>query len=206
MDGRRYKAPGRRLRMRLSELSGPPSPQENVPVTSRRGMTARDSAGLSRHFGRSPWFRCVRHNTRTPNDMASERDLVDVSGTIQRIYATTRGKAGRKLKITLRSANRIHNLTQEDMTAAVPAIRSIKSGDEVDTRVVRDKFGRDLEWLWVLTRKGNTILSYQDTKSFLVATHARTRGLIFVIALVSICSIFWGVAMRRRFWAWRSAT
>jgi len=80
-------------------------------------------------------------------DMANEHDLVEVSGHVDRIYVTNRPKAGPKLQIELRSSDRIHNLTQEDMSAVVPAIGLIKPGDELDALVIPDKIGRNLEWI-----------------------------------------------------------
>lgn len=71
-------------------------------------------------------------------DLTNERDLVAISGHVDRIYVTNRPKAGRKLQIALRSSDRVHNLTQEDMSAVIPAIESIKPGDEIDARVSHD--------------------------------------------------------------------
>jgi hypothetical protein len=139
-------------------------------------------------------------------DLANERDLFTVSGQVDRIYVTNRPKAGRKLQIALRTSDRVHNLTQEDMSAVIPAIKSIKPGDEIDARVSHDTVGRDLEWIWVLNRDRKTIVSYQDTENFLQSLHARTRWFTYGSGISSICLIVVGVALRRRFGAWRHAT
>jgi hypothetical protein len=175
-------------------------------MPARRKLTVRDLPALFVLFGALFGAISVGLPIAERMDMANERDLVRVSGHVDRIYVTNRPKAGRKLQITLRSSDRIYNLSQEDMSAVVPAIGLIKPGDKIDALVSPDKIGRDLEWIWVLTRDGNTIVSYQDTETFLQARQARTRWFIYVSGLLSVCLIAAGVEMRRRLGAWRVAT
>jgi hypothetical protein len=175
-------------------------------MPARRSLTVRDMPTLFVLFGGILAAGAVGIPLAEQLDLANEHDLVAVSGQVDRIYVTNRPRAGRNLQIALRSSDRVHNLTQEDMSAVIPAIGSIKPGDEIDARVSHDTVGRNLEWIWVLNRDGKTIVSYQDTENFLQALHSRTRWFTYGTGLSSICLIVAGVAMRRRFGAWRDAT
>jgi hypothetical protein len=172
----------------------------------RRNLTARDMPALLMFIGGILGAGAVGIPLAEQLDLANEGDLVTVSGQVNRIYVTNRPKAGRMLQIALRSSDRVHNLTQADMSAVIPAIGSIKPDDVIDARVGHDMLGRDLEWIWVLNRGGKTIVTYQDTENFLQALHARTRWHTYASGISSICLIVAGVALRRRFGAWRDAT
>jgi hypothetical protein len=175
-------------------------------VSDRRSLTVRDMPTVFVIFGGILAAGTVGIPFAERLDMPSERDLVSVSGQVVSIDFTNRPKAGRKLQIALQSSDRILNLTQEDMSAAIPVIASIKPGNKIDARVRHDLFGRDLEWLWVLNRDGKTLVSYQETEHFLQVFHARTIWLTYGAGLLSVCLIVAAVAMRLRFGAWRSAT
>jgi hypothetical protein len=175
-------------------------------MAARRKLAARDMPALLVLFGGVLGVSAVGIPLAEQLDIASERDLVAVSGRVDRIYVTNRPKAGQMLQIALQSSDRVHNLTQDDMSGVTSAIRAIKPGDEIDARVSRDPVGRDLEWIWVLNRGGGTIVSYQDTKNFLQARNARTRWFSYGSGISSVCLIVAGVLLRRRFGAWRDAT
>src|SRR5271156_3698410 len=111
-------------------------------MPARRKLTVRDLPALFALFGALFGAISVGLPIAERMDMANERDLVRVSGHVDRIYVTNRPKAGRKLQITLRSCDRIYNRSREDMSAVVPAIGLIKPGDKIDALVSPDKIGR----------------------------------------------------------------
>jgi hypothetical protein len=175
-------------------------------MADRRNLTARDMPALLVLFGGVLGAGAVGMPFAEQLDMANERDLISVSGQVVRIYVTNRPKAGRMLQVALKSSDRILNLTQKDMSAVIPAIGSIKPGDEIDARVRHDALGRDLDWIWALNRDGKTVVSYQDTEYYLQALQARSRWFTYSAGLLSACLLAAGVTMRRRFGAWRNAT
>ncbi len=171
-------------------------------MDSRRKATRRDLPALCLLFGAIFALAAAALPFAAKLDLAKRSELYRVSGTVQRVERTSVGKAGPKLHIFINDGNRVHHLTQNDLSYDVPALRSLEPGDKVIALVRRDFFGRDLEWVWEVQRDGATILSYDETQRFLeqgtqLGIAARFAG-AFSFALFVMA-----VALRIRFGAWR---
>jgi hypothetical protein len=174
-------------------------------MPSRRRFNPRDLPALCIFFGCLVGAGAVGTPLAARLDLAPENSLTLVSGQVVSLYHTNLGKAGPKLHLLVRAADRIHHLTQDDMSELVPEMASIRVGDNITARVRPDFMGRDLDWLWELQRDGATILSYADTDRFLRGVLARTKTLAYGMGFISISIFAVGVLLRRRFGAW-SAT
>jgi hypothetical protein len=138
--------------------------------------------------------------------MASRSDLQTISGRVQLISHTQRGKAGSKLHIFVRGSDRLHHLTQEDLTDGVPTLKTQQVGDLITAMARPDMLGRDLDWLWELRRNDVMLLTFEETKHYLEHRNDRVRTVAFGAAVFSVALFILGVVLRRRFGAWQGAT
>jgi hypothetical protein len=174
-------------------------------MPSRRTLNRRDLPALCMLFGGLLGAGAVGIPLAGRLDLAPEGSLTLISGRVVNVYRTDLPKAGSKVHILVRAADRVHHLTQEDMSSVVSEIMSIRIGDNVAARVRPDFMGRDLDWLWELRRDGVTVLSYSDTDRFLQHRRAGVISLAYGMGFISICILAVGALLRRYFGAW-SAT
>ena len=140
-------------------------------------------------------------------DLAQESDLQTIAGSVQSAPRVKNGgKGGIKLHIFVRGSDRLHHLTQDDLSGDVPEIMNLRPGDNVTARVKHDSLGRDLEWLWELRRGGDTILSYEQTLRYLERRNARIGKFAFWAGALSVGLFVAALLLRSRFGAWRDAT
>ncbi len=137
-------------------------------------------------------------------DVANRSELQPIRGLVQNApRVTVSGKAGRKLHIMILASDGAHHLTQDDLTADVPALMDLKSGDHVTAYVRHDSLGRNLDWLWVLKRGEVTLLSYEDTYNYLQRRNARIREIAWWAGTLSVGLFTVAAILRKRFGAWR---
>ena len=172
-------------------------------MDSRRKATRRDLPALCLLFGAIFALGAVALPFGAKLDLAKKSELSHVSGTVERVARTFAGKAGAKLHIFINDGNRVHHLTQDDLSRDVPSLRSLEPGDKVVALVRRDFLGRDLEWVWELRRDGVTILSYDETQKFLGRGAERLRTVARFAGAFSIALLAIAVLLRLRFGAWR---
>ena len=139
-------------------------------------------------------------------DMAKKSELYSVSGAVESVSRTISGKAGRKLHILLNDGSRVHHLTQDDLSADVPALRSLRPGDNVTALVKSDSLGRDLEWVWELQRDSVTILSYERMREFVEPNRERSLKISRWTGALSVALFFVAILLRLRFGAWRESS
>jgi hypothetical protein len=139
-------------------------------------------------------------------DMAQKSELHTISGIVQDSSRTDLPKAGRKLHILVQHSNRVYHLTQDDLSYEVPALRSLRPGDNVTALVRHDFLGRDLEWVWEVQRDGVTILSYDQTQRFLEQIKEQMQAIALWAGVLSIGTFVLGIFLRMRFGAWRDRT
>jgi hypothetical protein len=171
----------------------------------RRALNRRDLPALCMLFGGLLGAGAVGIPLAGRLDLAPEGSLTVFSGQVVNVYRTDLPKTSRKLRILIRAADRVHHLTQDDMSKVVPALMSVRVGDNITARVRPDVLGRDLDWLWELQRDGTMILTYGDTDRFLRQVRARTISLAYGMGFISVCLLAVGVSLRMHFGAW-SAT
>ena len=140
-------------------------------------------------------------------DLAQKSDLQTIAGSVESAPRVTNGgKGGTKLHIFVRGSGRLYHLTQDDLSGDVPEIMNLRAGDNVTARVKHDLLGRDLDWLWELTRDGDTVLSYEQTLRYFDRRNARIRKIAFCAGALSFGLFIAALLLRRRFGAWRDAT
>jgi hypothetical protein len=138
-------------------------------------------------------------------DVANRESLQRISGRIESIEHTDRPKAGLKIQIYVRDGERLHHLTQDDFSYAIPAIQTLRVGDTIAALVKHDSLGRNLDWVWEINRGDEQVLSYSETFNFLADEAARTRPLAYGAGVLSGLLLIIGVFLRRRFGAWNGA-
>jgi hypothetical protein len=74
-------------------------------------------------------------------DVASEGDLQSISGSVERMYLKHISKGGNKLDILVQGVDRLHHLTQDDLSCDIPEIKTLRVGDKLTERVNIDFFG-----------------------------------------------------------------
>lgn len=172
-------------------------------MNSRRKATRRDFPALCLLFGAIFTVAAIALPFGAKLDLTKRSELYPVSGTVERVERTFAGKAGAKLHIFINDGNRTHHLTQDDLSYDVPALRSLAPGDKVVALVRRDFLGRDLEWFWEVQRGGGTMLSYDETQTFLEREAERFRIVARFAGAFSIALLVIAVLLRVRFGAWR---
>src|SRR5215469_5576175 len=144
-------------------------------MNTKRKATRRDLPALCVIYGVIFAFAALALPFGARLDMAKRSELHSISGTVQDMSRTNPPKASPKLHILVKTGNRLHHLIQNDLSYDVPAVWSLRAGDNVTALVRRDFFGRNLEWVWEVQRDGVTILSYDQTQRFLEHATERTQ-------------------------------
>jgi hypothetical protein len=137
-------------------------------------------------------------------DFAEPSDLVTISGPIEIFEATNEPKAIPKLHIYVRAAEGIRHITLDDLSIKVPRIKTLHHGDEIKAMVKKDLFGRDLYWLWELGRGNETILTYDESRQFLLQIAGRLRSLGYAVEAAAFALIGLGLYLRVRLGFWSS--
>jgi hypothetical protein len=142
-------------------------------------------------------------------DIVERTELRRISGRVEAVSRKKLPKGGRQLHIFVREwwaqeGNRPSDLVQDDLTSAVPRLRTLRVGDVVEALVKHDSLGRPLDWLWELRRGDDTLLAYEETCRWFEEDAQRLRPLAH--GLAALASILVGVgtllllarAVRRR--------
>ncbi|HEV2616891.1 MAG TPA: hypothetical protein VGU63_09820 [Candidatus Acidoferrales bacterium] len=169
-------------------------------------MTVRDLPALCLLFAGIFAFAALALPLAAKLDMAQKAELYRVSGTVQSVSHTNAAKVRTKLNLFARDGDRVHDLTQDDLSYDVPALRSLRPGDNVSALVRHDLLGRDLEWIWELQRDGITILSYEQTRKFLEGERSLSLAIARWSGALSIALLLAGLFLRIRLGAWRDGT
>jgi len=175
-------------------------------MNPKRKATRRDLPALCVIYGVIFAFAALALPFGARLDMAKRNELHSISGTVQDMSRTDPPKTSPKLHILLKTGNRLHHLIQNDLSYDVPAVRSLRVGDNVTALVRRDFFGRNLEWVWEVQRDGVTILSYDQTQRFLEHARERTQGIACWAGILSIGIFAVAIVLRMHFGAWRDNT
>jgi len=175
-------------------------------MNPRRKATRRDLPALCVIYGVIFAFAALVLPLGARLDMAKRSELYSISGTVQDMSRTDPPKAGPKLHIFVQDSNRVHHLTQHDLSYEVPALRRLRPGDNVTALVRRDFLGRNLEWVWEVQRDGVTILSYDQTQGFLERTKEQMQAIALWAGVLSIGTFMVAIFLRMRFGAWRDNT
>jgi hypothetical protein len=126
-----------------------------------------------------------------------------ISGEVVLILHTRGGKTTPRLDIFVRCSDRLHHLTEDDLTKDVPALKALRQGDLITAMV---QSGRDLDLLWELRRNGTMLLSVEETTQYFEHRKARDLRIASAIALLSVALLTLGVVLRRYFGAWYDTT
>jgi hypothetical protein len=178
-----------------------------MPDPPRRKVTRRDLPFILLVYGVLSAAFALAGPLAADSDLAKPSDLQSITGSVQRLpYTTVSGKAGRKLHIFVRAEDGLHHLTQDDLSADVPAIMDLRVGDKVTALVKHDTLGRDLDWLWELHCNGATILSYRDTHRSLERRNMGIRELSHWAGILALALLTVAILLRRHFGAWRNTT
>ena len=93
----------------------------------------------------------------------------------------------------VQQGNRQRHLIQEDLTAAVPRLRTLRVGDDIEALTHPDPLARDLDWLWELRRGDDALLTYEETRRWFEQDAQRLRP--FAHGLATIASGLVGVGI-----------
>ncbi len=138
-------------------------------------------------------------------DVVAREDLEVVTGQIERMERTNVPKTGPQLHIYVRTDQRIVHLIQDDITTRVPKLNVLRSGDRITALARHDSLGRDLDWLWELTRDGEFILSHDQTLASILQKTDRVRPFGYGSAVLGLILAATSLVLRKRFGAWQSA-
>jgi hypothetical protein len=175
-------------------------------MSTQRRWTRRDLPALCLIYGVIFALAALGLPLGAKLDMAKRSELHGISGTVQDTSRTNFPKAGPKLHIFVQDSDRLHHLTQDDLSYKVPALRNLRAGDNVTALVRRDFFGRNFEWVWEVQRDGVTILSYDQTQGFLEHRMERMQAIALWAGVLSIGTSMVAIFLRMRFGAWRDNT
>lgn len=175
-------------------------------MSTHRRATRRDLPALCLIYGVILALAALGLPLGAKLDMTKRSELHAIYGTVQDMSRTNLSKAGPKLHIFVQDSNGLHHLTQDDMSCEVPALRSLRAGDNVTALVRRDFLGRNLEWVWEVQRDGVTILTYDQTQEFLEQTRERMQAIALWAGVLSIGTFMVAIFLRMRFGAWRDNT
>lgn len=174
-------------------------------MTAQRRMTVLDLPSLCGVFAVILLFCCVVFLFGWRLDVVATDSLQSIEGRVERIAQTNKPKAGRKLHIYVRTTERLVHLTQDDLTVAVPKLKELQPGDLVVALAKHDSLWRDLDWLWELTREGETILTYDQTLALISQSGERLRPLGYGSGVIGLLLAAVSLFLRQRFGAWQSS-
>ena len=172
----------------------------------RSSLTRRDAPALCAFFGAILGMGALGLAFAWRLDVPDQHELRRVTGRVEQLWHSRLAKAGIKIHMTVRDGDNAHHLTQDDPSHAVPAMQTVKVGDFVVALVKADSLGRDIEWLWALQRGDEQLLSYDQTLSVVSQRAHRALQVAVGAATLSAILLVCGVALRRHFGAWRSAS
>lgn len=177
-------------------------------MSSQRKTTRRDLPGICVCFAAILALSAVALWVASRLDMATATpsNLQMISGQVELVSHRSGGKAVPKLEILVRGSDGLHHLTQDDLTKDVPALRSLRVGDQITAMARPDKRGRDLDTLWELRRDGAMLLSVEETAQYFERRNLRTLRLASGAAVISVALLTLGVLLRRHFGAWYDTT
>lgn len=175
-------------------------------MSTHRKATRRDLPALCLIYAVIFAFAALGLPLGAKLDMTKRSELRAISGTVQDMSRTNLSRAGPKLHIFVQNSSGLHHLTQDDLSHEVPALRSLRAGDNVTALVRHDFLGRNLEWVWEVQRDGVTILSYDQTQGFLEQTRERMQTIALWAGVLSMGTFIVAILLRMRFGAWRDNT
>ena len=133
-----------------------------------------------------------------------KHELYEVSGIIHSFEIEKSVRYGvNNVKILINKNGVLRHLTQENLSLSIPALTTLKPGDEVNALVAADGLGRNLEWVWELHREGEKLLSYEQTRGILYpAPQYNSLGIAALV--VAIAFLVTAIVLRFRFGNWTS--
>ena len=128
-------------------------------------------------------------------DIVERAELQRIFGRVEAVSRQRPPKGGPQLHIFVREwwvqqGNRQRHLIQGDLTAAVPRLRTLRVGDDIEALAHPDPLGRDLDWLWELRRGDDALLTYEETRRWFEQHAQRLRP--FAHGLATIASVLAG--------------
>ena len=131
-------------------------------------------------------------------DVVAREELGVVTGQVERIERTRMAKASPQFHIYVRTGQGMVHLIQDDITARVPKLKVLRRGDWITALARRDSLGRDLDWLWELTREGEVVLSYDQTLASVLQKMDRVRPYGYGSAVLGLILAAISLVLRKR--------
>jgi hypothetical protein len=122
-------------------------------------------------------------------NIVERTELRRISGRVEAVSRKKIYKGGPQLRMVVREANRQRHLVQDDLTSAVPRLRTLRVGDTVEALAYP---GSDLDQLWELRRGDDTLLAYEETRRWFEEEAQRLRPTAHVLA--ALASLLVGVS------------
>jgi len=123
-------------------------------------------------------------------------DLYKVSGVVESIHVESGYRSGSRKKMVLQITNHgvLHHLTQDDFTRSIPALETLRQGDEINTLVASDVLFRKIERVWEIRRGDEILLSYEQT---LELRKAHTQQRVISIAALVAALVLLRISIKR---------
>lgn len=189
---------GSAVQRKTSSLFSPTAAERNR--SHHKAANKRDAPGLCIIFGVLAGLLAITLLYAGRLNITDRSNLRVVSGRVEGFSRTTRSKTGRKIHLYVRDEDRIHHLTQDNLTWAVPKLRDLRVGDEISALVKPDFMCADLEWLWEIRRGNENILTYEETLHYFQrqtermrpAGHAAAGAALFLLATGGLLRLYFG--------------
>ena len=171
---------------------------------TRQKLSKNDLPGLAVLFSVILFFLSATLIYGWKLDFEEKNSLIKIAGVVSDLEQTNKSKAGKKMHIYLSSNGGRHHLTQDDLTYSFPALRTLSKGDRITALVSKDCCGRDLEWVWEISRNGETILSYEDTLNAMKNSAIRSAPIGKYVSYLAYLLLVAGLGLRIKDGVWSS--
>ena len=171
---------------------------------TRQKLSKNDLPGLAVLFSVILFFLSATLIYGWKLDFEEKNSLIKIAGVVSDLEQTNKSKAGKKMHIYLSSNGGRHHLTQDDLTYSFPALRTLSKDDRITALVSKDCCGRDLEWVWEISRNGETILSYEDTLNAMKNSAIRSAPIGKYVSYLAYLLLVAGLGLRIKYGVWSS--
>lgn len=130
-----------------------------------------------------------------------KNELHLVSGSVQSFEIKNIWRSRQHMFIQILSHGKIVQLIQKDYTKSVPALLTIRRGDQISALVSPDSLGRDTDWIWELRRGEEQLLSYEQTL-LLTKPNSLQYVLSAIFFITAIYLFAMGLYRRRKSGSW----
>ena len=92
-------------------------------------------------------------------EIPSAENLTNISGVVMAVEFNKAYKTSGRMKVQVIENDKIHYLSQKDLTKKIVALKSLRQGDSINTLVSFDSIGSYTGFIWEIRRGSEVLLS-----------------------------------------------